>query len=193
MKNLTFLTFLLFSACSGTGIVKIKTVPNSATIKIIKNDGEITDLGTSPLNASVSEVFKNSKYIHLLIEKDNYRQERVVLSRPYLDTTFDLSIKLNEYLNNNKSEENLEKVSIKIAEVYRKIKGGELSSAYKDLKSLQEEFPKLSIVNDLLGNISYMNGNYEEARKFYIRADAIQPNNFERAAILKKIDRKIIR
>ncbi|WP_372654999.1 tetratricopeptide repeat protein [Halobacteriovorax sp.] len=193
MKNLTFLTFLLFSACSGTGIVKIKTVPNSATIKIIKNDGEITDLGTSPLNASVSEVFKNSKYIHLLIEKDNYRQERVVLSRPYLDTTFDLSIKLNEYLNNNKFEENLEKVSIKIAEVYRKIKGGELSSAYKDLKSLQEEFPKLSIVNDLLGNISYMNGNYEEARKFYIRADAIQPNNFERAAILKKIDRKIIR
>jgi len=193
MKKLIFLTFVLFWGCSGAGVVNLKTIPSSANIKVLNNGGEITDLGVSPLNASTEKLFSNSNYVQLLIEKEDFKPERIVITRPYLDTNFDLSVELKQAINNSKSNENLEKVSIKIAEVYRKIQSKELSNAYSDLKELQVEFPRLSVVNDLLGNISYLNGNYEQAKEFYLKADSIQPNNFERAAILKKIQQKVSR
>lgn len=193
MKNLTFLTFVLFWGCSGAGVVKINTIPNNADIKIIENSGEITPIGTSPHSLSVSELFTRSNYIQILVEKDNYESERVILTRPYLSTNFDLSFDLERSASPNKSGKDLEEVSIEIAQVYKKIQSKDFTSAESELKSLQKKYPRLSVVNDLLGNISYLNGNYEQAKDYYLKAASIQPNNYERSAILKKIEDRITR
>jgi len=192
MKNLTFLTFFLFWGCSGAGVVEIKTNPSNALIKVINKGGEISEIGTSPHRGSLGEFFAQSNYVELVVEKEEFDSQRVILARPYLETDFNLSFDLKKSSNRNSDDHTLERVSIKIAEIYRKIQVKDFSNAVIDLRELRSKHPNLSIVHDLLGNISYLSGNYEEAKSYYLKAASLQPNNYERSAILKKIEQRII-
>ena len=185
-----FVLFTFFS-CSSGGTLNVKTIPSEASVKLIEMDGEIRELGKSPVTIPINTIFPKSKFIQLIIEGKEHLPERVVLTKPLVETDINLSLDLkkkNVVVNSDKA---LEKATVKVAEAYREITKGEYREAERLLITLRDEFPNLSIVYDFLGNISYIERKYNKAKVYYQKANEINPNNFERKVILNKLNKRL--
>ena len=194
MKNAIYyqlLISLVIFGCSGSGKLSVKTNPSSATIKLADDSGEIREMGNTPLSANFNQVFVNSKNIKVIIEKESFESEKIIITRPQINTDFNISVDLkrdNSSETQAQSLENLEKVARGIAEVLKKIQQKRFKDAEGQLLRFIDEYPSISVSYDLLGNVYYMLGDREAARAQYLKADSISPNNFERSKIIQRIN-----
>ena len=176
--------------CSGSGMLSVKTNPSVATVKLSDESGEIREIGNTPLSVNFNEVFAGSKNIKVIIEKGNFESEKIILTRPEIKTDYNLSVDLKRDRSAESQIENLktlEKVAKNIAEVLKKIQERRFKDAEGQLLRFIEEYPSISVSYDLLGNVYYMMGDRQAARAQYLKADSINPNNFERKRIIQRL------
>jgi tetratricopeptide (TPR) repeat protein len=176
--------------CSGSGMLSVKTNPSVATVKLSDESGEIREIGNTPLSVNFNEVFAGSKNIKVIIEKGNFESEKIILTRPEIKTDYNLSVDLKRDRSAESQIENLktlEKVAKNIAEVLKKIQERRFKDAEDQLLRFIEEYPSISVSYDLLGNVYYMMGDRQAARAQYLKADSINPNNFERKRIIQRL------
>ena len=182
---------LLIFGCSTTGSLSVKSNPSQAVVKLSGDDGEIRELGKTPLALNFSEVFVNSKNVKLIIEKRNFETEKIIISKPPIKTNYNISVSLIRDSTTDSQIENqkrLEKVATKVAEALMKIQKKKLREAESLLMRLVDEFPNISVVFDLLGNVYYMMGDKVAAKAQYLKADSINPNNFERKKVIQRLN-----
>ena len=188
--NLAVVSFLIFG-CSSAGSLSVKSNPSQAVVKLSGDDGEIRELGKTPLALNFSEVFVNSKNVKLIIEKRNFETEKIIISKPPIKTNYNISVSLIRDSTTDSQIENqkrLEKVATKVAEALMKIQKKKLREAESLLMRLVDEFPNISVVYDLLGNVYYMMGDRVAAKAQYLKADSINPNNFERKQVIQRLN-----
>jgi TolA-binding protein len=188
--NLAVVSFLIFG-CSSAGSLSVKSNPSQAVVKLSGDDGEIRELGKTPLALNFSEVFVNSKNVKLIIEKRNFETEKIIISKPPIKTNYNISVSLIRDSTTDSQIENqkrLEKVATKVAEALMKIQKKKLREAESLLMRLVDEFPNISVVFDLLGNVYYMMGDKVAAKAQYLKADSINPNNFERKKVIQRLN-----
>ena len=152
--------------------------------------GEIREIGNTPLSVNFNEVFAGSKNIKVIIEKGNFESEKIILTRPEIKTDYNLSVDLKRDRSAESQIENLktlEKVAKNIAEALKKIQERRFKDAEGQLLRFIEEYPSISVSYDLLGNVYYMMGDRQAARAQYLKADSINPNNFERKRIIQRL------
>ncbi|MBT7608363.1 MAG: hypothetical protein HN576_01315 [Bacteriovoracaceae bacterium] len=182
---------LLIFGCSTTGSLSVKSNPSQAVVKLSGDDGEIRELGKTPLALNFSEVFVNSKNVKLIIEKTNYETEKIVISKPPIKTDYNISISMIRDSTTDsqiETQKKLEKLATKIAEALMKIQKKKFRDAESLLMRLVDEFPNISVVYDLLGNVYYMMGDRVAAKAQYLKADSINPNNFERKQVIQRLN-----
>ena len=176
--------------CSGSGMLSVKTNPSAATVKLSDESGEIREIGNTPLSVNFNEVFAGSKNIKVIIEKGNFESEKIILTRPEIKTDYNLSVDLKRDRSAESQIENLktlEKVAKNIAEALKKIQERRFKDAEVQLLRFIEDHPSISVSYDLLGNVYYMMGDRQAARAQYLKADSINPNNFERKRIIQRL------
>ena len=186
---LLFFTFVV-SSCSSSGKLSIKSNPSEATVKIYEQSGDIKEMGKTPLSIDFNQVFYNSKNVKLIIEKQNFESEKIILTKPAIQTNYDVSVSLNRDTASASEQENQKKyqlVATRIAEAYEKIQQKNLRAAEGILIRFLDDFPNVSVGYDLLGNVYFIMGDKDAALSQYIKADEITPNNFERKRIIDRL------
>lgn len=184
--------FILFTfvACSSSGKLSVKSNPSDATVKVYEQNGDIKEIGRTPLSINFDEVFSRSKNIKLIIEKQNFASEKIILTKPAIQTNYDISLSLIRDESSSSQQETQKKYQIiatRIAEAYEKIQQKNLRAAESILARFLEEFPNISVGYDLLGNVYYIMGDKDAALSQYLKADEINPNNFERKRIIDRL------
>lgn len=191
IRTKILLIFVLsLTGCSGSGMLSVKTNPSAATVKLSDESGEIREIGNTPLSVNFNEAFAGSKNIKVIIEKGNFESEKIILTRPEIKTDYNLSVDLKRDRSAESQIENLktlEKVAKNIAEALKKIQERRFKDAEVQLLRFIEDHPSISVSYDLLGNVYYMMGDRQAARAQYLKADSINPNNFERKRIIQRL------
>ena len=185
-----FLLFLFCVSCS-SGKISFQSNPGKASIKMKEENGDIVDLGVTPLTVDQSEIFRRSQFVEIYAQIDEYEPHRVVVTKPFSQTNISLSFDLQKRELDKKSIDNknsLEKVSLNIAKSYKLISQKNYAEAESILLNLKEEYPSVSVTYDFLGNIAYLRGNYADAKKYYSRAQDLNPNNVERDLLIRKLE-----
>ncbi len=187
---LTFVFIGFISIACSTGKVKVESFPLKAQVSLVNENGQITSLGNTPLEVSSSKVYKHQEFVKVLISKNGFEAKEIYISKPLLSSTQNLSANLKPIQETKKlfQDARLEEVSLKIAEAQKLGFLKEFKKAENILLGLVDEFPELSVPNDLLANIYYLTHKKDKALYYYKRADELSPGNSQRSRIIYKLN-----
>jgi len=184
-----FLIFILVSC--GHGKVEFQSFPDKVDVSVVEGDGQIKNLGLTPLDIDMNKVFFNDGAVKLMFTKPGYRDEVVYLTKPAITSDVKISTKMQE-ANSAKeiiSNQKLEKLSNKVAEAQRYSYSKNYKRAETILLALIDEYPEISVPYDLLANIYYLSNNTNKALFFYEKAKGINPGNPQRDYLINKLKR----
>ncbi|HLE10537.1 MAG: hypothetical protein A2504_14265 [Bdellovibrionales bacterium RIFOXYD12_FULL_39_22] len=186
------LLVVTLTSCS-SGLLNISTVPEKVSVKIREEDGQIRDLGLTPVRMDSSDFFKGNNFVQVILSKEGYDNEKIVLIRPSLEGSITLSVEMLKGGGSVKealSSVELERLATLIASSQQFFYAKKYSEAENSLKKLIIEFPDVSLSYDLLGNIYYLQNQHEKALGMYRRADEISPRNIERNRMIDKLQQE---
>ena len=183
------LVILFVNSCASSQQVTIKTLPDKSDVKIIDDNGNVTELGTSPISLSGQQIFQGKQFVKLEISKNKFQKENIFLTKPHSNQSVDLSIKLNRLISDDKNiDKQIDKFAFTIAEIQNKIHQKNLEAAENLTQGILKSYGHLSVPHDLMGNIHYLKGRKSSALKEYKLASSIDPANFQRNNIIRKIE-----
>lgn len=180
----------LFSSasCSTSQQITIKTLPDKSDVKIIDNNGDVTELGTSPITIPATQIFQGKQFVKLEVSKEQFKKENLFLTKPHSSQSIAVSIKLDRTLaDDNSIDKQIDSFAFTIAEIQNKIHQKDLDHAEELLTKLIRKYNHLSVPHDLMGNIHYLKGRKSSALKEYLIASSIDPTNFKRKNIINRI------
>jgi tetratricopeptide (TPR) repeat protein len=185
----TLLIMLSFFGCAQPSLVSIKSTPSAAVVKAVGVDGDIKELGETPLNISSFELFQNKDVLKIIIEKKDFLSEQILLVRPNYpaDVRISSNLKRSENAAKDLGLQKLESLTTKLGRVQNNIYQKNYNEGLALLKELEREHSGLSILYDLQGNIAYLQGDFKQAERMYSQADEINPMNPDRAKILRRL------
>lgn len=194
MRNFILLTFLLFLfSCSTQSFIKVRTSPDNAQISVRTNDGNVKVLGKGSVEMNTQQFFSlGSRMAKLEVSKENYKTQSVFIIQGKSSESYEVFITLDKELEDAKSSEmrsRLEKLSKTLTRATSAIHSKKYSEAEIMLNNLVSDFPSVSVVYDLLGNVYYLQKNMKEALRFYQRSYQINPENVETKNIIDRLSR----
>jgi tetratricopeptide (TPR) repeat protein len=186
-----YLLSLFFLISCGHGKIDFQSYPDKAEISVIEKDGQIKNLGKTPVSINMDEIFFSNGAVKLMLSKSGYRDEIVYLTKPSIQTSVKISAKLKEASSAKEiiSNEKLEKVSNRVAEAQRYSFSKNYRKAEEILLDMIDEYPDISVPYDLLANIYYLTNDTNKALYYYQKAKVIAPRNAKRDLIINKLKR----
>jgi tetratricopeptide (TPR) repeat protein len=206
--SVSFVTVLLVGtlliSCA-TGRLQLSSLPEDSSVQLISNRGEIKSLGKTPLSLDMHSLFLNaSDFAMLRVEKDGYFSQGFVIPRTTLPANHEISVSLEQKPEikpptpttpvaveldkcTQLSKENLTRLSKGVAVVQSLILKRDFEVAKVRLAGVIADFPYISVLYDLQGNIYYLQKNYGEAVLAYEKSLELEPENMETAFIVKKL------
>lgn len=191
-KNLVNFSIIMaiFSivSCSTSQQITIKTLPDKSDVKIVDDNGDVTELGTSPITIPSTQIFQGKQFVKLEISKEQFKKENLFLTKPHSSQSVAVSIKLDRTITDDNSiDKQIDSFAFTIAEIQNKIHQKDLDHAEELLTKLIRKYNHLSVPHDLMGNVHYLKGRKSSALKEYIIASSIDPTNFKRKNIIRRI------
>lgn len=191
--KLFVLILLLLSSCAGEK-VKVTTFPDKATVSIQEKNGQIVDLGVTPIELNSSDVFQSQNMAQVILSKEGYLSERLYLSRSDIPTEVSVSQKLKREDVSDQAALNsriLHSVASKIAEAQRNSFNKNYIKAELLLKQILEDYPELGVGHDLLANIYYLTNSKSKALFHYRKAKQFSDDSLKRDQMIKILEREI--
>jgi len=187
MKLLFTLALLGLVSC-GHNKTKFESYPTKAQVSLLEKDGNIIDLGSTPLSISNDDLFKG-ELAQVIFTRQGYKDEKLTLSRPENNTRMNISAKLDRETSADGElfNQRLEKITSQIALIQNHIKNRNFDMAQNIIQKIISDYPDLSVPYDLMGNIYYLQNNRLKALQSYKKADARNPSNTKRKRIMRKI------
>jgi len=199
----------LIQSCA-TGQLQLSSIPEDSSVQLISNRGEIKSLGKTPVSMNMQQLFLNaSDFAFIRVEKDGYHSQSFVIPRTALPSNHEISVSLEQKAEAKVapvaevvpptpvaveldkcaqlSKENMTRLSKGVAVVQSLILKRDVEVAKVRLSNLIADFPYISVLYDLQGNIYYLQKNYSEAVLAYEKSLELEPENMETAFIVKKL------
>ncbi len=210
LRIVSFLALLLLNglltSCA-TGRLELSSIPDGSSVQLISNRGEIKSLGKTPLSLDMQGLFQNaSDFAMVRVEKDGYFSQGFVIPRTSLPANHEISVSLEQKPEikapeappttpvaveldkcSQLSKENLTRLSKGVAVVQSLILKRDFEVAKVRIAGLIADFPYISVLYDLQGNIHYLQKNYSEAVVAYEKSLELEPENMETGFIVKKL------
>lgn len=186
MKFIVFL--FIFISCAHNK-VDIESYPSKTTISLIESNGQVKEIGQTPLIIDLDKLFQDEKLIKLNFSKDGHKDQVVYLNKPQIKSRISISANLEK--NNSASEiisnEKMQELSSKVAEAQKYSFKKNYRKAEKILLDVIEDYPNISVPYDLIANIYYLSNESEKALYFYKKAKNLNPGNAQRDYIITKL------
>lgn len=192
MNKVIFLLFIIFClvGCSN-GVVNIKTDPPDANIFVQTSGGGKIKLGQSPLNISSIQAGIDGKNSSISIEKDGYFSESFIVPASSYAKNVSISTRLKRQelpVSCSIKQEELESLTSGIARTMLLLQSRSLDEAFSVVEKLMVDFPGVSVIYDLAGNINYLQGNTSKALDYYKKSQSIFPGKSETNRMIKKLE-----
>ncbi|MBN8537989.1 MAG: tetratricopeptide repeat protein [Deltaproteobacteria bacterium] len=192
MKKCFFYLWVLIAmnSCS-SGTIKVESLPEGAEIFISVNGQMPRKIGITPLVVQESQVNSGNESFQISLVKEGFLSENILAPASIFPRSSAVQVKLKEITAAKKvgqSDDNLQKISSSIAQIVDHIKNKEYDLAEKNLVNLQTQFPSVSTVYELLGNVFYLKKDLSKAHGYYKRALDLNPNNVDTNRMIQKIE-----
>jgi tetratricopeptide (TPR) repeat protein len=182
---------LCFLAACSSKPLQVDTDPVGADIFVSAPGQAPRKLGQTPFEIKDSDVGGSSAPLQIVVSKEGYHSSSVLLPGALLGRTGRVSIKMEvvtlpaQCLSQTDS---LNKLGRAVAEVQSMIKSKQLETAEKVLTSLIVQYPGLSLVYDLLGNIYYLRRDFDKALVAYRKSISLAPDNSDTQRVIRQIE-----
>jgi len=196
--KLLIATALCSLACSCTStIVSVSSVPSDADVVLVTASGERT-LGKTPYDFNLDKESTGSdKSVHVVVRKDNYHDQSVLLPKSLSPATHKMSLRLAEKPSTTpvvtkevecpKQDDATPRVARAVAEAQSLISLREYETASLKLEMVISQHPNIAILHDLRGNVYFLQRNFSEALKAYEKSLLIEPNNPEAQRMISRV------
>lgn len=180
----------LLAGCASSDL-KVQSTPEQADVYLAYDGEQPEKVGQTPLRLDqrISSSTR-AKYAKIEIRKDGYKTESVLIPLSSVKSTIEISTKLDEArlpeicMNQTAA---VEKISKGIADSQSMVKSGNLQGAQARLTGLIVEYPNITVLHDLLGNVYYLSKNLEAALASYQRSLNLDPTNADTQRMANKI------
>ena len=206
-KKYSYLTGLaasiLLSSCAG-GSLRVDGQPSAAEVSVVVGNQPPKKLGQIPLNLSENSIDARGEPFQLIISKDGFYTENILVGPSLPSRTTDIKISLKAMADGKVDEavmqrlakteravvadEVLQKVASGVAQTLRFLTVKQYDQAQQTLAVLIAEYPSVSTLQELMGNIHYLKKDLPKALTFYRKALELNPSNFETQRMVNKIE-----
>ena len=197
MRTNKFISFIwrlapaaLLMGCASADL-KVSTTPDQADVYLAYEGEQPVKVGATPLRLEERINGSNrGRYVTLSIKKDGYKTESVLIPLNPLKSKIDVSLRLEEAKLPEQCQNQtaaVEKISKGIADSQSLVKSGNLSAAQARLSALINEYPNVTVLHDLLGNVYYLGKNLEAALASYQRSLNLDATNADTQRMVNKI------
>jgi hypothetical protein len=174
-----------------SGNLRVTSTPEKAEVFVAYEGEQPQKIGDTPLNLD-SRLLENrrGKFVSLQVRKEGFQPETVLIPKLLMKSTIDVSTRLDEQrlpLQCQDMTVAIEKIARGIANVQTYINTNKVLDAQSSLTQLISEFPNISVLYDLMGNVHYINKNLEEALRSYEKSLRLNPGNTDTLRIAQKI------
>lgn len=209
LKNFSSFLLCSFSACTTQGTINLVTYPESADVFLSQGTNKQL-LGKSPVKIDLSSVMApNNPFILIEVKKDDFQTQTLTLPRELQSFNHEIKLSLipteiskqtiiqqqkeaSENAGKEKceavSQETLKNLAQGVAIVQALILRQDYELANVRLATLMTDFPNISVLHDLMGNVYYMRRDYNHALESYRRSLEINPQNTTTAEMVKRLE-----
>lgn len=190
MKIGSVLALFFAASCASPSLVGINSYPENSQVYVKTKEGEVKEIGKTPLSLSRSEIFSYGSGISALeFRKDGYETEKIVLADNGRTDSYDVSVKLSEKRLETKEDNNkaLEILAKGLAKSLHLTMKKDYDKAQIVLESLIQNYPSVSVCHDLLGNIFFLKHENNLALQSYEKSLMIYPDNIETKQMVQRL------
>lgn len=188
-KILTMTLLLLAVACSSSGVVKISSVPEGATITSNGANGTKI-IGKTPLQVDASSLPGEGRFNSLTLTKDGHRDHHLLLARDRGSDNYDISVNLQAQGDDPKvadARTRQERLAKLLLQAHALTAAKKYQEADRVLGSLLQDYPHISAGHDLMGNLAYLQKDLKTALSHYERSLQINPENNETKQMIDRL------
>lgn len=189
LKNPTILLLLMAVACSSSGIVKINSVPEGATITSNGPNGTKI-IGKTPLQVDANSLPSEGRFNSLTLTKDGHRDHHLLLGRDRGSDNYDISVNLQAQGDDPKvadARSRQERLAKLLLQAHALTAAKKYQEADRVLGSLLQDYPHISAGHDLMGNLAYLQKDLKTALSHYERSLQINPENSETKQMVDRL------
>lgn len=194
MKSLVLLTFSVLLVSCGTHSVLVETDPVGADILLVSKGKVPQKIGVTPMTLTEKEIPIGREPIMISVGKNGYVTESVIIPASTVTQSTSVSFKMKtmqEALHDkggNAVEQNVDEVAKQVAQSMRLIGAKDYPSAERSLQVMITKYPQVSTFHALLGNVFYLQRDYDRALISYKKAYAIDPLSTDLDRMIKRIE-----
>jgi tetratricopeptide (TPR) repeat protein len=210
-KNLPHIGLACLLGACVSGRLELNTTPDAVDVTLVTARGEVRNLGKSPLSVAMEDVFAaSSDFAQLRVDKEGYHPQTFVIARTSMPSRHEINLTLQALpvpkevkqeppsppkadLDSCQqlSKEALTELSKGVAAVQAIIQKREFEVAKVRLANLIAEYPYISVLYDLQGNVFFLQKNYPQALNSYERSVELDPENIETTFMVKRLRQQL--
>lgn len=188
----------LFS-CSTT-VVTINSVPVGADVMKVSGAGNKTTLGQTPMKVDMgSSLDAGDDALQLTVGKADYLSQSIMLPKTLSPAQHNLTIhlleqpKLSTLLERQAAEcpklpdDMIVQVTRAVAEAQGLIASKNYTAAATKLIVMSTQYPNISVLHDLLGNVYFLQREFNQALLSYERSVLLDPQNTEAIRMVRTV------
>ncbi len=192
-------SIVIFAGCART-LINVTSVPEGAEVVAAAASGKNQVLGKTPLTVQVTdEMMGSASVLNLIIRKDAYVAQSLLIPRSIGPATHDVSIQLVEFASlagvpresdaqcAASSADQAQKIARGVAEAQSLIASKNFDSAIVKLTVMTSQHPNIAVIFDLLGNANFLQGRYQDALAAYDRSFRLDPENLEASRMIRRV------
>ena len=203
MKVIIGIMYCALLASCVTGKITVTSFPSDSQVIVKDTRGEIKASGKTPFTLDLSkDFFSQTDFAVMEIEQNGFVSQSYVVPKTYFNTdhTINVTLKKNIIAQIKEGEDRLEidqceqvskksmnELSKGIALAQSSMMRNQWQGATVKLSDLITQYPFVSVLHDLQGNVHYLQKNYDQALAFYERSLQIDPQNVETAIMVRKL------
>lgn len=187
-----FIGFSLFFLGCGTSSIRIESEPSDAdvTLFVVGNPPKL--VGKTPMILTDEMLGSTSKAFQIGIQKVGHRSENIALPESFGARAANVNFRLRPDAPKDNTmctiqNEAYQKLARGIAENQALIKNKSFDEAEARLVALASQYPTVAVIYDLLGNVYYINRQFEKALVAYKRANELAPDGIETQRMIRKL------
>lgn len=190
LNSIFFISLMLLTACSSQPAkVKIASVPDGAVITSHTSAGSKI-LGKTPVEIESSSLPGEGRFNSLTLTKEGHEEHHLLLARDRGTENYDINITLKTQGDDPKvmdARARQEKLAKLLLQAHSMTAAKKYPDADRVLGTLQQEYPNVSAVHDLMGNLAYMQRDLKTALKHYERSLQINAENAETKLMVDRL------
>ena len=186
----SLLSVMTLTGCAA-GTLRVNSTPDKADVFVAYEGEQPSKIGVTPMNLDSRVIDEGrGRYVTVFLKKEGYQTEALMVPTGLMKASLDISSKLEEFKLPLQCQDQtfaVEKIARGIANVQSLVQANNLTEAQGKITLLLDEYPNVSVLHDLMGNVQYISKNLEGALNAYQKSLNIDPSNVDTQRMVNKI------